>query len=115
MEGKLNLEGISFEVGKDIPTAESWSNILAAINAGEMPLEGSDQFSHAEKTEFLQDLSIQMVKARNILSDSGGEITMRRLNQREYQNTLETLFGSAIASWQFDSPIFCGVHHQTNS
>jgi len=93
MEGKLNLEAIPFNISKDIPTAESWSDILAAVNAGEMPPEDSEQISNAEKTEFLKNLSIQMVKARNILSDSGGEITMRRLNRREYQNTLEALFG----------------------
>jgi len=93
MEGKLNLEDLSFEISKDIPTAQTWSDILAAINASEMPPEDSEQISKTEKTEFLRDLSVQMVKARNILSDSGGQITMRRLNRREYQNTLESLFG----------------------
>ena len=92
-EGKLNLEELSFEVSRDIPTAEWWSKILAALNAGEMPPMDAEQISNAEKAALLEDLSQQMVTARQILSDSGGVITIRRLNRREYQNTLEALLG----------------------
>lgn len=92
-EGKLNLEEISFEVSKDIETAEHWDNILAALNSKEMPPEDAEQIPDNQKAAFLEDLSQQMVHARNVLGDSGGEITMRRLNRREYQNTLETLLG----------------------
>ena len=37
-----------------------------------------------------------MVLARKSLSDTGGEITMRRLNRREYQNTIEHLLGIRV-------------------
>lgn len=92
-EGKLDLEVLSFEISKDIQTAEHWDNILAALNSGEMPPEDATPISDKEKAAFLEELSKRMVVARNILSDSGGEITMRRLNRREYQNTLEALLG----------------------
>ncbi len=92
-EGKLNLEELSFEISKDIETAEHWDSILAALNSKEMPPEDAMQIPDDEKAAFLQELSQQMVLARNVLGDSGGEITMRRLNRREYQNTLETLLG----------------------
>ncbi|GAA4446734.1 DUF1592 domain-containing protein [Novipirellula rosea] len=92
-EGQLNLESLSLEISQDIPTAEWWSKILAALNAGEMPPMDAEQITDNEKAALLEDLSVQMVKARNILSDSGGEITLRRLNRREYQNTLESLLG----------------------
>ncbi|QDV47450.1 hypothetical protein Enr13x_73590 [Stieleria neptunia] len=92
-EGQLDLESLSLEISRDIPTAQWWSQILAALNAGEMPPMDAEQITDAEKAALLQDLSVQMVKARNILSDSGGEITLRRLNRREYQNTLEALLG----------------------
>ena len=82
-EGKLDLERLAIEISKDIPTAEWWSKILAALNAGEMPPMDSEQITDAEKAAGLEDLSVQMVKARNILSDSGGEITVRWLNRRE--------------------------------
>ena len=92
-EGNVDLETISLEISRDNPTAKLWDDILAALNAGEMPPRDAEQISPAEKTAFLTDLSVQMVLARNILSDSGGEITMRRLNRREYQNTMDSLLG----------------------
>lgn len=92
-KGKVNLEDLSFDIDKDIVTAERWQKILNAINSGEMPPEKKEQISDAEKTAFLEDLSIQMVTARKVLSDSGGVITLRRLNRREYANTLEALLG----------------------
>jgi len=92
-KGKLDLETLSFDMTKDIETAEHWQNILDSINSGEMPPEKKKQISVEEKTEFLRDLSIEMVKARNILSDNGGEITMRRMNRREYENSMENLLG----------------------
>ncbi|MEO6750967.1 MAG: DUF1587 domain-containing protein, partial [Chthoniobacteraceae bacterium] len=92
-KGEVNLEDLSFEVTKDIQTAERWQKILNAINSGDMPPKKKTQISDAEKTVFLEDLSTQMVAARAILSDSGGLITLRRLNRREYQYTLEELLG----------------------
>lgn len=58
-----------------------------------MPPKKKDQLTDREKTDFLNDLSHQMVLARKILSDNGGEITLRRLNRREYLNTVEDLLG----------------------
>lgn len=92
-EGSVDLEAISFEISKDIPTAERWAKILNAINSGEMPPRDAEPISDKDKTAFLKDLSIQMVTARKILSDTGGVITMRRLNRREYANTIEALLG----------------------
>ncbi len=92
-EGRVDLEAISFEISKDIPTAERWAKILNAINSGEMPPRDAEPISDKDKTAFLKDLSIQMVTARKILSDTGGVITMCRLNRREYANTIEALLG----------------------
>ncbi len=92
-EGGLNMEELPFHISKDIPTAEHWQKILNAMNSGEMPPKKKDQLTDQEKTTFLDDLSNQMVTARKILSDNGGQITLRRLNRREYLNTLEDLLG----------------------
>ncbi len=92
-EGSVDLEAIPFEISKDIGTAERWAKVLNAINSGEMPPEDSQPIADKAKLEFLDALSSEMVLARKILSDSGGVITMRRLNRREYQNTLEALTG----------------------
>ncbi|MEM7396446.1 MAG: DUF1587 domain-containing protein, partial [Verrucomicrobiota bacterium] len=92
-KGQVNLELLNVNLAHDIRTAELWQKVLNAMNAGEMPPENKKQVSPAEKTEFLSDLSELMVTARKLLSDSGGEIVLRRLNRREYANTLEDLLG----------------------
>ena len=91
-KGKVNLEALPFKV-KTIEQAELWQKVLNAMNAGEMPPENKRQPKNAEKADFLDDLARTMVLARKKLSDSGGKITMRRLNRREYQNTIEALTG----------------------
>lgn len=96
-EGGVNLEEISFQIGS-IPSAELWQKILNSLNSGEMPPEDEAQLSSKEKTAFLDDLSHEMVDAREILSDSGGMLTMRRLNRREYENTVYDLLGVKVES-----------------
>ena len=61
-----------------------------------MPPEDSEQPGNTEKADFLDDLARTMVTARQALSDSGGKITMRRLNRREYRNTIEQLTGVKV-------------------
>jgi len=92
-EGGVNLEDLSYEISKDVITAERWQKVLNVINSGEMPPRKKKQMLAPEKAKFLEDLSQQMVVARSILSDTGGVVTMRRLNLREYSNTMEDLLG----------------------
>ncbi|MEM7697264.1 MAG: DUF1592 domain-containing protein [Verrucomicrobiota bacterium] len=92
-EAGVNLEELSFSIAESIETAERWSKVLDAINSGEMPPKTKPPIDEKAKLEFLRDLSERMVLARSILSDSGGEITLRRLNRREYANTVEAILG----------------------
>jgi hypothetical protein len=94
-EGKVNLEDLSFRI-TTLKQAELWQKVLNALNAGEMPPEDELQPGNTEKADFLDDLAQTMVAARKLLSDSGGKITMRRLNRREYRNTIEQLTGVKV-------------------
>ena len=94
-EGKVDLENLSFRI-TTIEQAELWQKILNALNSGEMPPEDSEQPGNTEKADFLDDLAQTMVTARQALSDSGGNITLRRLNRREYLNTIEQLTGVKV-------------------
>jgi len=94
-EGKVNLEDLPYQI-TDIKSAELWQKVLDAMNSGEMPPEDERQPKNQEKADFLSDLATTMVAARKSLSDSGGKITMRRLNRREYQNTIEHLTGITV-------------------
>ena len=91
-KGDFNLEDLPFHI-QTIERADLWQKVLAALNSGEMPPEKKEQPEEAEKADFLEDLALTMVAARKALADSGGTITMRRLNKRDYQNTIESLLG----------------------
>ncbi|MDA9962410.1 DUF1592 domain-containing protein [Opitutales bacterium] len=94
-KGKVDLEALSFNI-TSIEQAELWQKVLNAMNAGEMPPENKRQPEKVAKADFLEDLAKTMVLARKKLSDSGGQITMRRLNRREYQNTIKSLTGVSL-------------------
>ncbi len=72
-EGNVNSEDLSFNLSR-LATAELWQKVLNVLNSGEMPPEDETQPEAQSKTDFLHDLSHQLVTARNILNDSGGVI-----------------------------------------
>jgi len=94
-EGGVDLEALPFTIAT-IEQAERWQKVLNVLNSGEMPPEDSGQPDGSEKADFLDELAQTMVSARRSLADSGGRITMRRLNRREYQNTIEQLLGLKV-------------------
>lgn len=94
-KGKFRVDDLSFEI-KDVETAEKWQKVLNAMNSGDMPPEDEKQPTSAAKADFLDDLANVMVAARRSLGDQNGVITMRRLNRREYKNTLRELLGAEI-------------------
>jgi mono/diheme cytochrome c family protein len=79
-----------------IAAAERWQKVLNVLNSGEMPPKDELQPDRAAKADFLDDLATAMVTARKALADQGGRIAMRRLNRREYKNTLHDLLGVQI-------------------
>ena len=91
-KGKLRLDNISFALDS-VEHADRWQKILNEINSGEMPPEDSKQPEPRAKADFLEALSHTLVAARRTLGDSGGKIVVRRLNRREYQNTIRDLLG----------------------
>ncbi|HWA98709.1 MAG TPA: DUF1592 domain-containing protein [Pirellulales bacterium] len=94
-EGKLRLDNIAFEI-QTVEQADRWQKILNALNSGEMPPDDSAQPDRTRKTELLDTLSQTLARARKVIGDQGGLITLRRLNQREYKNTIRALLGVEI-------------------
>lgn len=76
--------------------ARRWRQVLDVLNAGSMPPEDQPRLAPAAKLELLDDLSSVLARARKALADTGGRIVMRRLNRREYANTLEHLLGIRV-------------------
>lgn len=94
-KGKLRLDAISFTLDT-VERADRWQKILNQINAGEMPPDDVKQPTQSAKANFLEMLSDTMVTARQSIGDNRGQLTMRRLNRREYKNTLRELLGVEI-------------------
>ncbi len=94
-EGKVELETLPLHI-TTIEQAELWQKVLNAMNAGEMPPEKKRQPDSAAKADFLDALAQTMVAVRRSFSDTDGKITMRRLNRREYRNSIKHLTGVNI-------------------
>jgi hypothetical protein len=94
-KGKFRVDDLPFSI-TNVETAEKWQKVLNSLNSGEMPPEDEKQPEGPVKADFLDDLANVMVAARRSLGDQNGVITMRRLNRREYRNTLRELLGVEI-------------------
>jgi len=80
----------------NVAAADRWQKVLGALNSGEMPPADEPQPEAAAKADFLDVLAKTMVVARKSLADQGGRVAMRRLNRREYRNTLRDLLGVEV-------------------
>lgn len=94
-EARFRVDDLPLMIA-DLPTAERWQKVLNALNSGEMPPADEKQPPADAKADFLDELANGMVAARKVLGDRHGAITMRRLNRREYRNTLRELLGVEI-------------------
>lgn len=94
-KGKFRVDDLPLAI-TNVEIAEKWQKVLNAMNSGDMPPEDEKQPPSAAKADFLDDLANVMVAARRTLGDQKGVITMRRLNRREYKNTLRELLGVEI-------------------
>lgn len=95
-KGKFRVDELPLDITDNL-SAERWQKVLNALNSGEMPPEDQKQPPDADKADFLEELAKVMVVARRNLGDTKGVIAMRRLNQREYGNTLRELLGVTVS------------------
>ena len=95
-KGQLRFDQVHWEITTN-DAAQRWQDVLDVLNGGEMPPEDEPQPSNQELIDVLDSLTRSLVDARKRLTANGGEITMRRLNQREYANTIRDLFGFEIS------------------
>ena len=94
-ESGLRFDTISWKIANN-DQAQRWQDILDQLNGGDMPPKDETQPSTNEMSGALDVLTKSLVTARNRLTDHGGKITLRRLNRREYSNTIQELFGFSV-------------------
>lgn len=89
---KIRIDQIPTTIS-DEAIAQQWQDILDVLNLGQMPPEDEKQPSKRELQDTLESLTATLRDARERLTDTGGAIVIRRLNKREYKNTIRDLFG----------------------
>ena len=94
-KGETRLDTLSREIGNgDI--ALHWQEVLDVLNLGEMPPEDEPRPANAELEPVLDHLTSSLLEAKQLFSETGGEVMLRRINRREYRNTMEDLFGLRV-------------------
>lgn len=93
--GDVRFDTMGFGIATN-DQAQRWQDVLDILNAGDMPPENQPQPTNAELANVLDSLTGSLLTARKRLTDNGGEISMRRLNRREYANTIRDMFGFKI-------------------
>ncbi|MEM6690285.1 MAG: DUF1592 domain-containing protein [Planctomycetota bacterium] len=86
-EGGFNLDRLGNDLS-DAATFSRWVRVIDRVQLGEMPpeepIQADDQPALVDRLHPALDLAHQSIKAT----------TLRRLNRREYENTLNDIFGT---------------------
>ena len=90
-EGGLDLQKLSREL-EDPAAFARWERIYDRVNDGEMPPQDAAQPAAAERTTFIKALHHDLAAAHRAAKGT----VLRRLNRREYENTLNDLFGTNL-------------------
>lgn len=93
-KGDIRLDVLPTMV-TNVDVAETWQEVLDVLNAGEMPPEDEPQPKTAELATVIGALTDGLFEARKRLVDSR-RVTIRRLNRREYANTIRDLLGVPV-------------------
>ncbi len=78
---------------EDVLTAKE---IIDQLTLKEMPPKKAEQPSEEERLQVVRFLRDELTTAKSLFESSGSRTVMRRLTTREYENTLETLFGRRL-------------------
>jgi len=91
-EADLNLT-VFKDSASLIPQRKKWDAILRMVNSGTMPPQDSEQPTTDEKAAFLKLVEDIFEHHDRTAPPDPGRVTMRRLNRREYNNTIRDLVG----------------------
>ena len=82
-----------------VDTLIDLKDILDQINLGEMPPKKSKQPSQLEQKVFIEQATLALTEGRENLASTDGSTVLRRLNRREYLNTIGDLFAMNMAAF----------------
>lgn len=94
-EGERNFYDLEFPI-TDEKGLIAVQEIIDALNLGDMPPKKAEQPDDAERAAAIAALSGEVADVYASLRSTGGQTVLRRLNEREYLNTLEDLFARRV-------------------
>ncbi len=97
-KGDRRFDRVPLPVAK-VDTLIDLKDILDQIHLGDMPPKKSPQPSPKERTAFLKEVNLALTQGRERLASTGGSSVLRRLNGREYINTIGDLFAMNMAAF----------------
>ena len=89
----VRLDNLSPDLLHDRRAAETWRDVLNALNKGQMPPRGAPQLTGGERAAVVDWLTAAIRAAGEQRRSTGGKTAMRRLNRVEYRNTMRDLLG----------------------
>ena len=81
---------------KDMPAVIEARDMIDQLTLREMPPKKADQPSDEERLAAIRALRAGTAAAETTLRSTGSRTVLRRLSNREYENTLATLFGRRV-------------------
>ena len=94
-KGKIRLDNLDYSISKH-DSVYMWQDILDVLNSGEMPPEDEPQPKKEELTFVIGKVTENLKIAHKKLAATGGVISMRHLNKREYYGSIKDLFGADL-------------------
>ena len=90
-KGNHRFDVLEFPISSQLDAIHV-QDIIDQLNLGEMPPEDEKQPSAEMRATIIAELTSRLKEAREKLRSTEGQTLLRRLNRREYINTLEDLF-----------------------
>ena len=90
-KGNQRFDVLEFPISSQLDAIHV-QDIIDQLNLGEMPPEDEKQPSEDVRKAIIAELTSRLKVAREKLRSTEGQTLLRRLNRREYINTLEDLF-----------------------
>lgn len=94
-KGEREFESLSLPL-ENLHDLISAQEIIDQVTLKEMPPKKKAQPSEDERLQLLKALRGEVAAARDRFESNGGRTVMRRLSNREYENTLAVLFGRRV-------------------
>ncbi len=94
-KGDRNFDKFALPLKSEAEIIEA-KDIIDQITLKEMPPKKADQPTDSERLDVLRALRDGTVAARGKITSTGARTVIRRLSSREYENTMEVLFGRRV-------------------